>query len=205
MAETTFFFNIVFEDSLSEAVIERLLKLSALNISISRRINGHGCGYIRSRIHSFFSAAVHQQPFFVLMDSDNEGCAANLIENLVPENRRNNKCLFRIAVREVESWLLADHYGISRFLGVNEKLINSFPETLQDPKGHLVQLARKSRKKDIARTIAPVPGTNVSVGPEYNRTLLPFVRDCWDLHSAAKRSESLRRAIAAIKAFKPAK
>jgi hypothetical protein len=197
------YFTIVFEDSLSEAVIERLLALSPLRVSIARRINGHGSGYIRARIQSLFSAAVHRQPFLVLMDSDKEGCALHLLDLLVPVHKRNKKCLFRIVVREIESWLLADARGVSHFLGISESLINRRPETLDDPKGHLVQLARKSRKKDIAYTIAPSPGTSVLVGPEYNQTLLPFVRDNWDIRSAAKRSESLRRAIEAVVAFKP--
>lgn len=196
-------FNIVFEDMLSEAVIERLLKLSKLKIEIVRRINGHGCGYIRSRIHSFFTAAIHQQPFFVLMDSDKEDCALHLLDSLVPNNKRNKKCLFRIAVREVEAWLLADYQGISRFMGISEKLIARNPESLLDPKGHLIHLAKKSRKKDIAKTIAPDPDTSAVIGPEYNQTLLPFVRDIWNINTASKRSESLHRAIEAIVTFKP--
>jgi hypothetical protein len=203
MAQPPVFFNIVFEDSLSEAVIERLLKLSPLNVSIVRRINGHGCGYIRTKIPSFFSAAVHQQPFLVLMDSDQEDCALRLLDSLVPNDKRNKKCLFRIAIREVESWLLADYHGISRFFGISETRINRSPETLADPKDHLIQLARKSRKKDIANTIAPGIGTSAVIGPEYNQTLLPFVRNIWNINAAAKRSESLRRAIEAIIAFKP--
>jgi len=197
------FINIVFEDSLSESVIERLLQLSPLNPQIVRRINGRGCGYIRSRIQSFFSAAMHQQTFLVLMDSDKEDCALHLINSLVPFDKRNKRCLFRIAIREVEAWLLADYKGASKFLGINERLIERNPETLADPKGHLIQLAQKSRKKDISKTIPPKPGTSSLIGPEYNQTLLPFVRNIWDIHAAAKRSESLRRAIEAVITFRP--
>lgn len=202
MPRTPVFFSIVFEDSLSEAVIERLLKLSPMDVSIVRRINGRGSGYIRSRIQSFFSAAVHQEPFLVLMDSDKEDCALHLLDMLVPANKRNRKCLFRIVVREIESWLLADARGISHFLGISETLINRRPEALADPKNHLIQLARRSRKKDIADAIVPARGTSVVVGREYNQTLLPFVHNIWDINSAAKRSESLRRAVEAIIAFK---
>jgi hypothetical protein len=88
-------------------------------------------------------------------------------------------------------------------LGINETLINRRPESILDPKEHLVQLARKSRKKDISNTIAPDINTSAVIGPEYNQTLLPFVRKIWDINAAAKRSESLRRAIEAIIAFKP--
>ncbi len=203
MPATPVFFNIVFEDILSEAVIERLLKLSPLKISIARRFSGHGSGYIRSRINSFFSAAIHQQPFLVLMDSDKEDCALHILDSLIPNDRRNKKCLFRIAVREVEAWLLADAHGLSRFYGISESLINRRPETLADPKDHIIKLARKSRKKDIANAIAPDIGTSAVIGPEYNQTLLPFVRNLWDINAAAKRSESLRRAIEAVIAYKP--
>jgi|WetSurMetagenome_2_1015567.scaffolds.fasta_scaffold00077_12 hypothetical protein len=201
MPATPVFFSIVFEDSLSEAVIERLLKLSPMEISIVRRINGRGSGYIRSRIRSFFSAAVHQEPFLVLMDSDKEDCALHLLDKLVPPGKRNRKCLFRIVIREIESWLLADTRGISQFLGISEAMISRRPETLADPKDHLIQLARRSKKKDIADALVPAPGTSVVVGPEYNQTLVPFVRNIWDINSAAKRSESLRRAVEAIITF----
>jgi hypothetical protein len=137
------------------------------------------------------------------MDSDKEGCALHLLDKLVPADKRNGKCLFRIAIREIESWLLADARGISHFLGISESLINRKPESLDDPKGYLVQLARRSRKKDIADAVVPAQGTSVLVGPEYNQALLPFVRKDWDIKSAAKRSESLRRAIDAVVTFKP--
>lgn len=203
MSSSPVYFAIVFEDVLSEVVIERLLQLSPHKISIVRRIPGYGCGDIRSKITSFFSAAIHHQPFFVLMDSDKDDCAVHLLNSLVPGDKRNEMCIFRIAVREVEAWLLADHYGISRFLGINQSLISRNPEALEDPKNHLVHLAKKSGKKDIAKTIAPSPGTSAAIGPEYNQALLPFVRKNWDINQAAKRSESLRRAVEAITRFKP--
>jgi hypothetical protein len=56
---------------------------------------------------------------------------------------RCSKMLLRAVVREIESWLLADASGISRFLGVSVSLVPRDPESLKDPKQSLVNLARR--------------------------------------------------------------
>ena len=194
------YINIVYEDILSAAVIERLLTFLNIPPVIHRRIGGQGCGYIRSRIEAFYKAA-RFEPFFILLDSDNEACAYNLLNSLVSSNKRHNLCLFRIAVREVEAWLLADAKGTSRFFGINERLVNKTPESLIDPKGHLIELAQLSKKRNIKEGIVPDSRTSAKIGPEYNPILSQFVKKHWDVKAASKRSESLRRALLAVEHF----
>jgi hypothetical protein len=182
-------------------VIERLLGLSKINIVVQRRLGKTGCGYIRNRIETFQKAAQYQ-PFFILLDSDNDDCALTLLNSLVPLGKRHPNCLFRIAVREVEAWLLADSKGISSFLGISENLVNKNPESLVDAKSHLIFLATRSRKRNLKEGLVPDSRTSAVVGPEYNQILSSFVKD-WNVGAAAKRSESLRRALLAIENFKP--
>lgn len=54
---------------------------------------------------------------------------------------------FRIAVREVEAWLLADAEQAAGFLAVPLARIPAEPETLPDPKATLIALAGRSRKE----------------------------------------------------------
>jgi hypothetical protein len=189
--------NIVYEDALSSAVIERLLTFSKTPVTILRKLGGKGCGYIRSRIETFQKAA-HHQPFFVLIDSDKEKCAYRLLNSLLPGQQRHHNFILRIAVREVEAWLLADSKGTSRFLGISERLVNTNPESLVDAKSYLIDLARRSRIRKLVEGLVPDSRTSAVVGPEYNQILSFFVKQNWDIRAAASRSESLRRALAAV-------
>ncbi len=55
---------------------------------------------------------------------------------------------FRVAVREVEAWLLADREQIARFLSIARSRVPQSPETLDNPKQRLVELARHSRRRE---------------------------------------------------------
>jgi|WetSurMetagenome_2_1015567.scaffolds.fasta_scaffold143412_2 hypothetical protein len=192
------YIDIVFEDQLSEAVLCRLLEYSHQKIVIHQKIPGNGCDYIKRRIPAYLAAS-RIIPFVILLDSDKEDCAKRMLDELVPIERRHDGFLLRIAVREVESWLLADHHGFGKFLGISPALIERQPDTLDKTKEYLIDLARRSRKRDILEGIVPQFGTSAKQGPRYNQVLQPFVRNIWNIPSAAKRSESLRRSLDAIK------
>jgi hypothetical protein len=194
------FLNIVYEDQLSEAVICQLLRFSKRNYIIQKKIPGNGCDYIIKRINSFIKASRHI-PFFILLDSDKEDCAKRMVEILIPSKLQHSKFLLRIAVREVESWLLADYKGISTFLGISEKLVDRDPEKLVDAKTHLISLARRSRKREISSGIVPQSGTSAKQGPRYNQVLIPFVQNHWNILAATGRSKSLKRTVKAINNF----
>jgi hypothetical protein len=190
--------DIVYEDQLSKAVLCRLLGYSKQKVVIHQEIPGNGCDYIKKRIHSYLAASKFI-PFVILLDSDKENCAKRMLDGLVPPMSRHEGFLLRIAVREVESWLLADHQGFGAFLGISSEIIERQPETLHDAKEYLINIARRSRKRDILEGIVPQFGTSAKQGPRYNQVLQPFVRNIWNIPAAAKRSESLRRAFEAIK------
>lgn len=190
--------SIVYEDQLSEAVLCRLLEYSKQKVYIYQKIPGNGCDYIKKRIPSYLAAS-RIVPFVILLDSDKEDCAKRMLDELVPPKSRHDGFLLRIAVREVESWLIADHKGFGEFLGINPVLIERQPQTLHDAKEYLINLARKSRKREIVEGIVPQKDTSAKQGPRYNQVLQPFVRNTWNISAAAKRSESLNRALHAIK------
>ena len=72
---------------------------------------------------------------------------------------------FRVAVRAVEAWLLADAEHIADFLGVARSRVPSNPETLDDPKAAMVALGRTSRRRDIREDMVPRDGSGRRVGP----------------------------------------
>ena len=102
---------IVCEDQLSEAVMRKMVAGSSSTlikdiVSLGKK----GRGYIKKRINDFNNQ--NALPFFVLADLDKDECAPVLIKSWMRRPLQQN-IVFRIAVREVESWLLADTKGFS--------------------------------------------------------------------------------------------
>jgi hypothetical protein len=100
---------------------------------------------------------------------------------------------FRIAVREVESWLLADRESLAAFLGVAESRIPLQPEALANPKETLVNLASSSRRRPIRIDMTPRPASGRSVGPAYTSRLIEYTQSNWRPDIAARHADSLLR------------
>lgn len=109
--------------------------------------------------------------------------------------------VFRVAVRAIEAWLLADRERIAAYLGVSLHSVPALPDALADPKQALVNLARKSRRRAIRDELVPREGSGRQVGPAYSSRLQDFVlhpADGWRPEVAAGNSDSLARCIRAI-------
>jgi len=193
--------NIIFEDLLSEAVIKRLIAQSGHPFVIGSCYHGRGNGFIKRNIRGFNKAA-RGMPFFVLTDCDNYSCVIDLINDYLPDKVHPNM-LFRVAINEVESWLLADRDGLAHYLAADVNLIPINVDNIKDPKRCLINLAKKSRKKDLRTGIVPQIGSTATQGPYYNDCLIPFVKNFWDLNNACHHSESLSRAFNSIVKFRP--
>lgn len=158
-----------------------------------------GIGYIRKSIAKF-NAAARIHPYLVLADLDSVECAPSLLKDWLPAPREP-KLILRIAVCEIESWVMADRAGFARFLGISRSVIPRDADALPDPKKTLIQLAARTRRRELREAIEPPPGSTRVQGPDYNGALVPFVRDLWDPGAAAKNSDSLRRAILGLDEF----
>ena len=145
-----------------------------------------------TRLRRFNQAARHS-PWFALCDLDRDECAPTRLERYLPDPSPG--MCFRIAVRSVEAWLLADREGIARFLRVAKASVPVDPEDERDPKSRLVALGRRSRSRAIREGLAPVAGDRRTVGPEYALMVSEFARDHWSPERAADRAPSLRRTI----------
>jgi len=101
--------------------------------------------------------------------------------------------LLRIAVRTIESWLLADRERIAEFLSIDSSLVPLNPEADPSPKRTLVDLARRSRNSKVRRDLVPRPGSGREEGSLYTYRIAEYVELLWDPEAAAQRSDSLRR------------
>jgi len=156
-----------------------------------------GKSFLRQKIAGYNNAAQHA-PWLVLVDLDSdEDCAPPLRSAWLHEPARY--LCFRVAVREVEAWLLADAERIAAFLRVARSKLPSDPERLGDPKSTMVNLARASRRRDIREDMVPRPGSGRQVGPAYSSRLIEFASGDWRPDVAAGRADSLKRAMRCLK------
>jgi hypothetical protein len=193
--------NLAVEDTLSEAVVRRLLEDSPRGYCVGTCYMRHGSGYLRRMIKGFNNAA-KGTPFLVLTDLNSSECPPVLIQDWLPVPKQPN-LLFRVAVREVESWILADTPGLCRFLRVRAAGIPADVDSVPDPKRLLIRIAEGSPNRQLVRDIVPAPGTTSVQGPGYNMRLEQFVSKQWRPQRAAERSASLRRTLDRIASFSP--
>ena len=109
--------------------------------------------------------------------------------------------LFRVAVREVEAWLLADRDGFANYLNLPLAKTPQHPEQEVDPKQSLLGLVRRCKKRRLVEELVPTNGSSASIGPLYNKRMGEFVRDTWNITRAAENSDSLARAVSRISSF----
>ena len=151
-----------------------------------------------TRLRRFNQAARHS-PWFALCDLDRDECAPTRRRRYLPETSPG--MCFRIAVRSVEAWFLADREGIARFLRIGQDSVPFVPEDESDPKSRLISLARRSRSRAVREGLAPVAGDRRTVGSEYALMMSEFARDHWSPERAADRAPSLRRTIERCRRF----
>ena len=151
-----------------------------------------------ARLRRFNEAASHA-PWFALCDLDREECAPARLRRYLPDPARG--MCFRIAVRTVETWFLADGQGIAQFLRVAKDSVPYAPEDEPDPKSSLVALASRSRSRAVREGLAPASGDRRSVGAEYALMMSEFARNHWSPRRAADRAPSLRRTIERCRRF----
>jgi hypothetical protein len=138
-----------------------------------------------------FNQAAKLSPWLVLVDLDQDECAPALLRRWLSEPAR--LMCFRVVVRSVEAWLLADREGMAGFLEVAVSRIPRTPDELRNPKQDLINLARHSKRREIRSGIVPEPKTRRSTGKAYSLQLTDFVKDFWRPEIAARTSYSLRR------------
>lgn len=142
------------------------------------------------------NAATHT-PWFVLVDLNADAdCAPPLRQDWLAAPAP--RLCFRVAVRQVEAWLMADAETLAACLRVALSRIPAAPEALASSKVAMVNLARRSRKRDVQKDMVPREGSGRPTGPAYTSRLIEYAERHWRPQIAARRSDSLRRAIACL-------
>lgn len=177
------------EDQLSEAIALRLISEIPTPHFVQHKLGKTGNGYLRSRMGSWCQMA-QQQVMLVLTDLDRANCVVEFRNQWLSDEPPAN-LVFRIAVREVESWVLADHVAMRSLIGV-KGVLPAAPDELADPKQSLLKLAKSAPKQIRADLLKTIDG-NLAQGLGYNARLTEWVTTEWSPQRAAERSPSLAR------------
>lgn len=189
MAPFPVVFSAAVEGPTDEVVLRRVIESHGATLSSVFGKNGKSS--LLTQLHHYNQAA-NFSPWIVLLDLDQDADCAPSAKAAWLATPAPQMC-FRIAVRAVESWLLADRESLARFLSINESLIPASPESLSNPKEALVNLARRSRRRILRDEMTPRPGSGRTVGPAYTSRLIEYAQTHWRPDVALHRADSLSR------------
>lgn len=189
------------EGDLDEAVLRRIMAHVGLALGA---VHGRKGKPALLRSIAGYNHAAKYSPWVVLVDLDRDcdcapTCAGRWLAEPAPQ------MLLRIAVRAIESWLLADHERVAELLGLSVKAIPSDPDQIENPKQRLVDLARRSRRRVIREELVPRVASGRAVGPFYTARMIEFVEDTragWRPAAAVHRSDSLARCVRRLRSLR---
>jgi len=192
------------EDVLQEVILRRILAAVGPSFAPGACYKQGGYGYLKKKI-SGFNVAAKGTPFLVLtdLDLDKGPCASALIDDWLRVPRHPN-LIFRVAVRSVESWILADRSAFAGYLGLDAGLLPENLDEVERPRSLLIDLARRSRRRQLREALVPKAGSTAGFGPGYNGALTLFLDTEWRMEEARQGSPSLERSVRALERFKPA-
>jgi hypothetical protein len=179
------------EDALSEAVGKRLLIDAGYHTEPSPILRKDGFGYLQSKMDSWCEMA-KRKPVLLLTDLDAAACPIDLRAAWIGKRKPNENLVLRVAVREIEAWLLADHQALRTLIGNRGKLPLD-PDSLPNPKQFLLRLIERQASREIRDELVATAGAIASQGMGYNSRLSHLVATVWDPERAGTRSKSLQR------------
>ncbi len=180
-----------------------------LDEAVFRRLVSH-CGAEPGKVHGKkgrsqllkdlrgYNAAARYGPWFVLVDLDQTpACAPSLRAETLPDPA-SGMC-FRVAVQEIEAWILADRGTFAKWTRVKKSRIPEDVEAMPDPKQRLIEIVRESPSRHLRAAVVPSRSSGRTEGPLYTSALSEFVAQRWDVEAAATIAPSLARAIRCLR------
>ena len=193
--------TVLVEGITDEAVVCRLIEYAGLTCGTV--YGKRGRNYILKRL-SKYNQAARFAPWLVVADLEQDPrCAPDFVRDVLPNPADGMR--FRIAVRAIEAWLIADGERLAAFLSIPITRVPTNPDAELDPKTTLINLARRSRRRAIREDIIPRQGSGSRVGPGYSKRIIEFVKtteNAWRPDIAIKHSDSLRRCTKALQTLK---
>ena len=188
---------IVVEGDWEVPVAMRILKELQVDYSDAQILNKRGRTHFWPNIARYNAAASHLGVVFALADLEEDRCAPLLLKrHLSKKPHANFVC--RVAIRALESWLLADRNQFGEFLKAPFAKLPAKPDALVHPKKTVVELARRHSPEFLKRDLVPGEGTAGITGRYYHARMVEFVVKHWNPRDARSNSSSLDRAMRAL-------
>lgn len=189
---------VVAEDRLTEAVLLKCISEVLPTYSVARTEVKNGRGNVQRELGAYARLA-QAMPVLIGVDLDSDECAPTLLSKwgrLPPQQG----LLLRVAVREIEAWVLADEKRIAAFVGAAPNEVPKRPDTLDDPKRSLLEVARAHARSELKADLVPrnYDAAYPRIGPAYNLRMCEFIATKWRPQVARGKSESLDRAMVAL-------
>ncbi len=194
------------EDLMTLACAWRLIKDSKGLFYVYNHTGLTGNAELREQARELARSAMPHQLKLLITDLDSGSCPAALRREWLGPVPLPESMLFRVAVREVEAWVMADRGNFAEFFEVPTKKISDNPEGLSNPKDELLRVIYQYSKRPDKGEIATVdrdrePG-KLRPGPRYNKALSEFVLDgFWNPENASETAPSLDRTRQRIEKF----
>ena len=186
------------EGASDDAVARKLIIfVSAIpGTSYRRPQSGVGKQSLDKRLLGLNAGVVFGNAVLVLRDLDQDApCAGALVSKLIPN--KHSRMLFRICVREVEVWLLADTSAYAEFAGISAGKIPKDLEGMPDPKGTILGWAESGQARNLKRHIEDARSKGVPDWRSLGAWHADFAQDFWNPKRAATsgKAPSLSRAM----------
>ena len=156
---------------------------------------------LRRQLRNLNQIAMYTGDVLVLTDLDRpQGCPVELVRDWTRNiPGRSPNLLIRVAVLEIEAWIMADRAEFANWLGIPQAIVPRNPESEDDAKRTLIELARRSHTRELRRALFHSLGDGLYVPTaNYNIALSNFVQFNWRPESARRTAPSLDRAIRRI-------
>lgn len=187
------FITIATEDELSEVVACRLVDEFLDKYRVNQKLGKTGNGYLKANCIKFNNMA-RRTAVFMITDLDRIESIQLLKESWFGKKELHENLIFRVAVREIESWLIADGIAMKKLLSNGANNLERSPDNLRYPKNYLLRRALRA-PKSIKADLVVKKQNNLLQAIQYNNRLCQFVKESWCPNRAAENSNSLSRAI----------
>ncbi|VVD89531.1 hypothetical protein PCA20602_01548 [Pandoraea capi] len=191
---------VVGEDELCCVLAEAILAHVGLPFEVKQRLVSGGESKFRQKIPAMNNVAENVMPVLMVADADQAACVVEQRDLWLPRHP-SERLAMRLAVREAEAWVLADHVGLSHFANVSKDVFPAQPEDEIDPKQTLLGIIKRCKRRELRDEMLPMKGATSPVGLGYNIHMSDFVRTCWSAERAARRAPSLARAIPRVESL----
>lgn len=183
-------------DLLVEGVVDEIVLRAILErqgLSVGTVYGRKGIGYVRERAEGIAIRGSYGSRVLIVADAMDISapCPGEGSRMLVANPPHGT--IVRLAVNEIEAWLLASRPELSAFLRVPLARVPGNSDEVSDPKQSLVNLARMSPNSRLRNMIVPREGISAVVGVGYVDAIAEFVQSRWSLESAISVSNSLRK------------